>query len=94
MIWAVIVTYKGDVTKTIEACGTQCPYRLTQAGNTELLVAGHAKVKTAEEALRLVEMTGVVDECKAHGDIIDTRWVFKSEQGEPWQPVPFGLSGL
>ena len=89
----LVVTYAGDVTASIKSCGTQCPYRLTDDGNTELLIEAHAKVKTLEEAATLMQMCGTVDDAKTHGEIIDLQWFSKLQEGEPTQAKPLNCEG-
>ena len=76
------ITYAGDVTSSIKACGTRCPFRLNENGNTELVIEAHAKVKTLDEAIFLMQAMGAVDEARAHGQIIDLKWFSKLQDGD------------
>jgi hypothetical protein len=84
----LVITYAGDVTASIKDCGTQCPYRLNERGNTELVIEAHAKVNGLDEAISLMQMLGVVDEARAHGEIIDLKWFSKSKDGEATEATP------
>ena len=77
--WSLVVTYRGDVSKSIIGCGTPCPHRINKDGNTEFVVSGFVKVDCPEVAISLAQQMGVVDECRMHGDIIDLRWCCKKE---------------
>lgn len=72
-----IVTYAGDITGKLKACGSQCPHRLTTDGNTEQMVEcfrGMAASQTQIEALAKEIEPIIIQDCAKNGTVIGCRW--------------------
>ena len=73
-----IVTYSGDITEKLKACGTQCPYRLTPEGNTEQQVEcfrGLAASRAHTQSLVREIAPILLKDCAKNGTVINFRWV-------------------
>ena len=72
-----IVTYAGDITRKLKACGSQCQHRLTADGNTEQMVecwkGGATKAMQLEAFAKDLEPI-IIQECSENGTVIGCRW--------------------
>jgi hypothetical protein len=77
-LYQFIVTYRGDVTKTLTACGTKCPFRLTPEGNTEQVMHVNRGLGSAgytdQSFMNLTEQL-ILKDCKKVGEIISQKWI-------------------
>jgi hypothetical protein len=79
VIMNCIVTYAGDITEKLKACGSQCPHRLTDDGNTEQMVEcvrGGASSLIQIETLAKMSEPFIIQDCAKNGTVIRWTWVF------------------
>jgi len=75
----LFVTYEGDITETLEECGTHCPYRLNSNGDTEMVVRVESQENLyADDEIREMIEGMIVADCGNVGNVISHAWQFLS----------------